>query len=163
MSELPGVPPPPRAIEFVVLGRPQGKGSKRVLPIRTPSSVAERRVVLVDSNRKAAPWATEVKAAAIEAWGRYQELMRGPVRVELSFYFRRPRWHFGTGKNHGRLKPSAPTHITTMPDLDKLVRCSLDALVGIVIADDAQAADLIAFKRYGEPERLAVRVRELGE
>ena len=32
-----------------------------------------------------------------------------PLRVDLYFYMNRPKSHFGTGKNHGTLKKSAPT------------------------------------------------------
>ncbi len=48
-----------------------------------------------------------------------------------------------------------------MPDVDKLARCALDALSGVVIKDDAQVVELYARKRYGEPERLEVAVHEL--
>lgn len=148
---------------FVVLGRPQGKGSKRVLPIRGRNAVGERQVALVDSNRNAAPWALKVAAAAADGLIEYEGarpygLIRGPVLVRLDFYFSRPRSHFGTGRNHGRLKPSAPVQMDKMPDVDKLARCALDALVGVVIADDAQVSRLEADKRWGEPERLEGRV-----
>lgn len=143
-------------IRFVVFGRPQGKGSKRVLPIR---GGAPGRVVLVDSNKNAAPWASRVMSAARDAYdGR---LIRGAVEVELAFYFARPKSHFGTGGNASRLRPRAPRAMITMPDLDKLARCTLDALVGVLIADDAQIASLRCFKDYGEPERVVVRVAEL--
>ena len=51
--------------------------------------------------------------------------------------------------------------MTTMPDIDKLARCALDALTGIVFRDDAQIVDLHATKRYGEPERAELTIREL--
>jgi Endodeoxyribonuclease RusA len=151
-------------IRFVVFGRPQGKGSKRVLPIRGKDALGSGRVVLVDSNKNARPWANQVgdkaRQAAIEnGWG---PLRRGPVWVELRFYFKRPRGHYGTGRNAGTVKPSAPKHVATMPDLDKLARCTLDALTGVLIADDAQIVALGADKRYGEPERVEVHLRELG-
>ena len=87
--------------------------------------------------------------------------MRGPVAMTFVFYFARPRGHFGIGRNINRLRASAPEHMTTMPDVDKLVRCTLDALVGVLIKDDAQVVNLGAGKRYGEPERAEIRVRVL--
>ena len=51
--------------------------------------------------------------------------------------------------------------MATMPDVDKLARCALDALVGVLIKDDAQVVALHLGKRYGEPERLEARLREL--
>ena len=46
----------------------------------------------------------------------------------------------------------------SMPDLDKLARCAVDALTGIVLKDDALISELALAKRYGDPERLEVEV-----
>lgn len=149
-------------LAFTVLGRPQGKGSKRVLPVRTRAAVGQPRVVMVDSNRNAAPWAARVAAAAIEAADADGfELIRGPVTVQFEFCFSRPRAHFGTGRNVARLRLSAPEHMAVMPDVDKLTRCALDALTGVIFKDDAQVVRLQAAKRWSEPERLEARVRAL--
>ena len=53
---------------------------------------------------------------------------------------------------------SAPRHMAVMPDIDKLARCALDALTGIVFEDDAQVTELRLRKGFGEPERLEARV-----
>jgi crossover junction endodeoxyribonuclease RusA len=153
-------------LRFVVLGRPQGKGSKRALPIRTRAAAATgQRIVLVDSNRKAAPWAAKVSsaawAAASERVGHDPVIYRGAVCVTFEFYFARPRGHYGVGKNINRVRPSAPEYMATMPDVDKLVRCSLDALTGVLIRDDSQVVELKARKLFGEPERLEARVTAL--
>ena len=84
-----------------------------------------------------------------------------PVVVTIGFYFARPRGHYGTGRNASTVRAAAPARMTTMPDVDKLARCALDALTGIVFRDDAQIVDLHAVKRYGEPERAEIMVREL--
>lgn len=142
-------------LRFTVLGRPQGKGSKHALPVKRKNG--ERTLVVVDSNKRARPWASQVSAAALEAHGR-RELLRGcGIYVSMRFVFARPKSH------HGRrgLRPSAPLEMFTMPDIDKLARCALDALTGIVFHDDAQVARLWLTKCYGEPERLEVEVREL--
>lgn len=152
-------------LTFVVLGRPQGKGSKRVLPIRGKPKSGGQSVVLVDSNKNARPWANRVAAAALEAvnggTGALPALERGPVALTFVFYFARPRGHYGVGRNINRLRASAPAHMAVMPDIDKLVRCSLDAIVGVLIKDDSQACTLAAAKRYGEPERAEIRMRVL--
>jgi Holliday junction resolvase RusA-like endonuclease len=143
-------------LSFVVLGRPQGKGSKN--PIWS-------KRVLVDSNKNARPWANRVSAAALEAVEANPDalpaLVRGAVSVTFVFYFARPRGHYGVGRNINRLRPSAPAHMATMPDVDKLVRCTLDALVGTLIKDDGQVSALHAGKRFGEPERAEIRLRVL--
>jgi Holliday junction resolvase RusA-like endonuclease len=90
---------------------------------------------------------------------RHCSLEDGAVAVELAFTFARPRGHFG---RRGGLRLSAPTRHAVRPDLDKLVRAVLDALVGAgVIRDDAQVAELHASKRYGEWPGLIVVLRPL--
>jgi Holliday junction resolvase RusA-like endonuclease len=144
------------ALRFVVFGHPQGKGSKRVLPIRNSA-----KIVLVDSNRNARPWANRVADSAAEAMARDKrsKLLRNAVSVELLFCFLRPKGHYGSGRNASKLKPSSPAHMATMPDVDKLCRCALDALTGVVLVDDSQIVELIASKVYSEPERCEVSVR----
>jgi len=147
---------------FVAFGHPQGKGSKRVIPIRSAKPQGDR-VVLADSNRNAKPWEARVASAAAEAMMAEDRtaLMRGGVEIGLDFYFARPKSHYRTGRNARLLRSGAPAHMATMPDCDKLARCALDALTKVVIADDAQVCSLTVRKLYGEPERLEVQVCEL--
>jgi Holliday junction resolvase RusA-like endonuclease len=139
-------------LRFTVHGRPQAKGSKRAL-----QGTGQRFPVLVDQNKRAKPWAGQVSAEAARAMGG-TELIRTAVVVELGFFYARPKSHFGTGKNAGRVLPAAPRYMTAMPDIDKLARCALDALTGVVFKDDAQVTELRLRKGYGEPERAEVRV-----
>jgi len=80
----------------------------------------------------------------------------GPLELDVLFVFGRPRSHFGTGRNAGRLKPSAPVYCSTRPDLDKLVRAIGDALAGIAVVDDAAFVQLVARKHYGSPAAFVV-------
>lgn len=72
------------------------------------------------------------------------------VSVKLEFYFVRPKSHFGTGKNSGKLKMSAPAFHIKTPDLDNLVKFVLDSLNGVFYEDDRQINNLLAWKGYGE-------------
>jgi Holliday junction resolvase RusA-like endonuclease len=150
-------------LRFTVFGRPQAKGSKRALPAggRTGG-----RIILRDSNPNAAAWANRVADRAQQAiladpeWVDV-EILRNPVTVELLFYFARPQGHYGTGRNRDKLRPSAPPEMAIMPDIDKLARCTLDAMTGVVFHDDGQVAELYLRKRYGTPERVEIRVADL--
>lgn len=147
-------------VSFVAHGRPAGKGSKRALVVRGQAS-AGQHVAVFDTNARAVkPWEANLRAHAAEAMDG-GALWRGPVHVEVVFYFARPRSHYGTGRNAGTLRASAPQFMSSMPDLDKLLRCVLDSLSGIAVKDDSQVSRLLAGKFYGEPERAEVRVREL--
>ena len=145
-------------VAFVVIGRPQQKGSKT--PFMTNRKGGRGVALHVrDDNPRARPWASAISAdgaAARSGAG----LIRGPVAVTLLFYFKRPKGHYGTGRNAGRLRESAPWHMTTTPDVDKLARCAIDALSSSVIGDDAQIIDLRTSKRYGEPERVEITIEE---
>lgn len=85
------------------------------------------------------------------------------VRVELTFVLPRGKGHFGTGRNAGLLKDSAPAQPAVRPDVDKLTRNALDAMKGVVYSDDGQVAELVARKVFGEPARVVISVWRLPE
>lgn len=76
-------------------------------------------------------------------------LVGGPVRVEILAVLPRPKGHYGTGRNAGTLKPSAPRSPIRPPDADKVARAVLDALVAAdMMLDDAQVIALTVGKVY---------------
>jgi len=97
-------------------------------------------------------WREAVKQSAIDACrsAGHVEPFQGPVVVEVTFTIARPGAHFGTGRNAMTLKPSAPGWPSKTPDLDKLIRSTLDALTasGVVYRDDAQVVELTGRKVY---------------
>ena len=147
------------ALRFVVHGRPQQKGSKD-LALGAPPGRRHQRLAGQNVNPNAKPWQQTVSAAAADAIAP-GPLLRGPVAVELVFCFKRPKGHYGTGRNAGAVRAFAPQWMTTMPDIDKLARTALDGLTGALIGDDAQVCDLSLVKCYSEPERLEVIVLTL--
>jgi crossover junction endodeoxyribonuclease RusA len=119
-----------------VIGMPVPQGSKRVVHGH-----------LIDVNHdKLRDWRRLVgEQAATE-----ERFFQGPIMVDLAFYLPRPKGHFGTGRNAGVLKPSAPRYPESKPDIDKLVRACLDAMTGMVFRDDSQVAMLVARKLYAD-------------
>jgi Holliday junction resolvase RusA-like endonuclease len=79
------------------------------------------------------------------------EPLTGPLELRAVLAFRRPASHYGTGRNSGALKPTAPAYRSSRPDADKLARAICDAMSGVVYRDDAQIARLIVEKHYGTP------------
>lgn len=72
-----------------------------------------------------------------------------PVRCDLTFYLPRPMGHFGSGKNAGVLKVSAPTRPTGKPDKENLEKAVLDAITAACVwSDDSQVTDGRIRKRY---------------
>ena len=80
----------------------------------------------------------------------------------LAFWRRRPRCHFGTGRNAKVLKSDAPIYPAFLPDLDKLVRGMFDAMTGVVYVDDKQICQEGSSKDYGSRNGVFVSIRELG-
>lgn len=73
----------------------------------------------------------------------------GPVHLELMFYFPRPLFHYGTGKNAGKLKQSAPMFHRVTPDVENAVKAVMDALTEMRFwLDDCQVVKLWADKLY---------------
>lgn len=102
--------------------------------------------VLVESSRRVKPWREAVRAEtqrALEARGLAAAAERGePVLVDLMFHVPRPA--------------SLPKRVllpTRRPDLDKLVRSTLDGLDdGGAFADDAQIVGITASKHYARDD-----------
>ena len=129
----------PQAVTFDVAGIPVPQGAL----VRSPSGgLYNRGARNLDAWRHAI--ATEARAAR---W--HEDLLDGPVTVRVTFRLPCPQGHVGSRG----LRPSAPRHPSTRPDLDKLARAVLDALTGVVFADDAQVAELIATKVYAAQGR----------
>lgn len=124
------------------VGTPAPAGSKRAF-------VVNGRARMVESSNKVRPWWQAVAGATQEALPDDWTPLAGPVRVQIEFFLARPRYHYGTGKNANRLKPTAPSYADKKPDTDKLERTVLDALKAAgVYLDDCQVADLHGVKRY---------------
>ncbi|QIJ62599.1 RusA family crossover junction endodeoxyribonuclease [Streptomyces sp. JB150] len=129
------------ALLLTVYGTPAPQGSK----------TRNRAGAMYESSAAVKPWREAVKTAALDVlhhddgWA----ALDGPVWLDLRFTLRRPKNHFGTGRNAGLLKPSAPQFPTSTPDLDKLIRSTQDALKDAgVLADDSVVAQLSASKVY---------------
>lgn len=117
--------------------------------------------VMVESSAKVKPWREAVKWATIEA--AFEPFHDGPVRVLLEFFLPRPQGHYGTGRNACEVKASAPTRPHRKPDLDKLIRSTLDALGEAgVWRDDSQVCYVEAAKWYADerPPGAVIEIRE---
>jgi len=127
-------------IHIDVLGMPAPQGSKRHVG----------RGIMVESSTKVGPWREAVVAAATNQ-GHANRMMTGPVTVDVSFYFPRPKGHY---RASGALKDTAPFTHSTKPDIDKVLRSTLDALVQAgVIADDSHVQAVEARKLYATNDR----------
>ncbi|HEY3021857.1 MAG TPA: RusA family crossover junction endodeoxyribonuclease [Solirubrobacteraceae bacterium] len=157
-------------LSFDVLGRPATAGSKKAIAIKRKGEFTGK-VAVIDDARRGKPWREAVQAAAIHAVA--DQMPRGAqdgswfgggaLLLTVVFFLRRPKSHFGTGRNARQLKPSAPRYPTTTPDCTKMIRAVEDALTGVIWRDDAQVVQTLAVKSYtdfDEPEHALVSIKE---
>lgn len=140
------------SVDFWVPGAPASQGSKRAF-------VAGGKAVIVEDCARNRSWRLDVAAAAAAAMGP-GPAFTGPVILSAQFHFPRPGAHFGSGRNAGCLRATAPRYPGRKPDLSKIVRALEDALTGIVYRDDAQIVmyDQI-WKVYGDHPGVQVSIR----
>lgn len=140
-------------IEFFVPGLPKPAGSKR--PFQTKSG----KLVVVDaSGEPGKHWRADCKHMA-------RLVYQGPIldcalSLDLFFVFPRPKGHYGTGKNAGKVKSGAPEYPMGRPDTTKLIRAVEDSLTGVLYRDDASIVTQTAAKRYGDNPGVHVRLTE---
>jgi Holliday junction resolvase RusA-like endonuclease len=138
-------------ITFTVFDKPQPQGSVKGFVIPGKGG-AKPRAILTSDNAKMKPYRQQISWAALDAC--FKAGVSGifadkhvAVGVEFKFYFAKPK---SISKKR--------THIVVRPDIDKTCRSTIDAMTGIVFADDAQIVELKASKYYGTPERAEVVV-----
>jgi len=135
-------------VAFTVYGVSQPAGSK------TAGRSKSGKMFVRDSAKGSRQWKTQVAQAAGEAVNG-GGLLDGALELSVIFTVPRPKSHYGVRG----LRPSAPQHPTTRPDVTKLLRAVEDACTGVVWRDDAQVVAQHAYKVYGEPARADVEVR----
>lgn len=142
------------ALYFVVYGQPAPAGSKTVGFTKSGAHFVR------DSAKGSAQWKRTVaqKAGEVMEGG---DLLAGPLALTVTFHVPRPKGHYGTGRNAGSVRSSAPEYPTTRPDTTKLLRAIEDALTGIVWRDDAQVVVQTARKLYGSPARVEITVHPM--
>lgn len=88
--------------------------------------------------------------------------LTGPVRVDRFYYFAYLKSHYGTGKNAGKVKASAPVHKATEPDIDNFDKLLFDVLNGLFVKNDGQIALGAQGKFYSTVPRTEVFITPLG-
>lgn len=114
-----------------VPGIPAPQGSKKYVGHRNG------RPVLIESSTKVKPWRTAVAGVFTYTT---KQIIDGPVSVHMEFVMPRPK-----------SLPKRVKYHVKKPDVDKLVRSTLDALSGTAYVDDNRVVQIKATKRYQAP------------
>lgn len=129
-------------LQFIVPGEPQGKGRPRFGNGRTytpAKTIAYEKLIA----GKAAE-ALSCPATAL------------PCYVRIDAYKGIPK----SWTRAKRLRAMEGQEIPGKPDLDNVAKAVLDALNGVVYADDVQVTRLLVTKQYSLEPRLVVTVKE---
>lgn len=129
----------PEAYDLVIHGKPATKGS--TFAFRSHST---GRVITKADCRHLDAWSRAV--AAVAAIAHVPKMAKGiGVKISAVFELTRPK----------RCPRSLPV---VRPDLDKLERALLDALIGVAFEDDGQVVDIHAWKEYTDAPTSLTRV-----
>jgi hypothetical protein len=183
-----GVTKGPQVLDLSFLGKPEPQGSVSAFPIFKSRKGPKHKWVPMRREDGSIMVNITSDNPALKAWREgIALLVRGelsgkgvrvqpgdepspfPVEragfiVELDAFIYRAQSDWGTGKNAHLLKDHADAAPLKTPDVDKLLRSTLDALTDVIWKDDAQVVKAIAEKHFavpddaGDGERAEIRV-----
>lgn len=163
----PAVARPFGTLSFFVPGIPAPGGSKTAQLIRrnggqiVTTATGRPLITMRDAGKNNKEWRASV---AYFARQEYRDApLDVPLEIEVVFTMPRPKCHFGSGKNAGRLKESAPKFHTNAPDSTKLLRSTEDALTGVLWRDDSIIAIQHVTKVYGDRPGARIILRAIRE
>lgn len=141
-----------RSIPFFVPGEPKPQARPRTYKNRTFSEKS--------------PWRKKVQSYAYEQLLRlHNYTIMGAIRVDILYYFQRPKIHFRTGKFSHIMKDDALKYCTNRYDLDNLNKAILDAITDAdLIDDDRYVVQLNSGKIWVKPpfeQGASINIREL--
>ncbi len=124
-------------VQFFVRGDPKGQPR--------PKAFSRGGHARVYDPATAEWWKSQIAVASEQH--RPEAPVSSAITVSLTFYLRRPKAHFGTGRNAGKLKPSAPAVHEKKPDIDNLAKAVLDALTELQFWDDDKLVNDLRVRR----------------
>lgn len=127
---------------FTVMGEPKGQP-------RPKATMRGRRAGVYDPET-AKPW----KEAVIMEWNRARgRELAGPLAIVMVFTFRPPK-----------SAPSREGYHTQKPDLDNLLKSTMDALTDAgAWSDDAQVAEVLSRKQWGRNACAHIEIHQIKE
>ena len=137
-------------VKFTVMGTPVAKGR--------PKFARRGNFVATYTPTKTVNFESIVKLSFMQSVGTDFTPYDEALCIRVNAFFTRPKGHFGSGKNAGELKKSAPKHMLTKPDADNVLKACIDALNGVAFTDDKLIVHVHASKAYSERPRCDVEI-----
>lgn len=130
---------------FTVDGRPQGKGRPRASAVHGHARMRTPAETVQYENWIRVCYQRERGALRFEP----------PIVLEINAYFEIPKSY---PRKKRELCAKGAIRPTCKPDIDNVVKAVADALNGVAYKDDSGIVEVRCAKRWGNPERLVVRV-----
>lgn len=127
-------------IEFTIPGTPKAKQRARV--------VFNKGRVFAHTPKETVLWENWIRFNAAKYAPK--QLLNGALEVQVIFWLPRPK----------SLSKKIQYPIKR-PDLDNLIKSCIDAMQGIIYTDDARIIRQFAFKIFGDPPRVDVKIGEI--
>jgi Holliday junction resolvase RusA-like endonuclease len=84
-----------------------------------------------------------------------------PLKVDILFYFARPKSHYGTGSKAEVIKANAPQWHLSKPDVDNCIKFVMDSMNKIYWRDDSIICDCSIKKMYSTNPRTEIIITKL--
>lgn len=129
-------------LTFDVLAHPAPQGSKKHVG----------HGVMVEVSKYLQPWRKSVDAAAREAIEKAKDPtifpLQGPCVLTATFFIDRPLSHYRSGPYKHMLRDNAPPYPARRPDLDKLLRSTMDAMTTAGVWRDDGLVHIIHARKH---------------
>jgi crossover junction endodeoxyribonuclease RusA len=136
-----------KSYTFFIPGKPIAKGSTHTMRHKYAKD-PQGRAKLITRQTNADNQALWNAKIAFEVRKKIKRLTTGPVKLSMKYIFSRPKLHLNS-KDEIKEKFKNIDYLKK-PDIDKLNRCVLDALTGIVYRDDSQVNEISGSKHFQE-------------
>ena len=135
-------------IKFTIKGNP--------IALKRHRSTRSGRMYDPSANDKKQMWLQIAKFKPKQA-------LKGDIQLIVTFFMKRPKSHYRTGKYSHILKDKVPEYHSFVPDLDNLVKMCCDTFSGKnkMIYDDSQICRIQAEKVYDEKPRTEIIIEEI--
>lgn len=145
------------SISFTVRGEPKAQPRPRAFARK----MGDKFVARVFESGTAEEWKSLVAYEARQCAP--STPLSGPVRVDITFVFSRPRHHYIANKPERGLRHNAPYWHTKRPDRDNLDKAILDALtqLGLYWRDDDQVCCGELQKLFGETPGAVITITQV--
>ncbi len=135
--------------EFYIRGTPIAKKRPRFVTSVGKDGIFTRNVNIQQTEEGRFLW------EILTQWDN-KPVLKGALSMDCDFVFERPKSHFGTGRNSGKIKDSSPVFCDKIAkDVDNIVKMCQDCLNRYLYLDDRQIVDVHGVKRWASPQERA--------